>query len=168
MNRPSIQHFDHSPLRKEGDSNPRYGYPHGSLANCWFQPLTQTSLAVCTAAFSLKCGAKVSYIFVTCKFFGMFFLKFFRLLSFVAVFQCITVVGKWATGAHRIAFLGLFPHFLDSTGGICQCCCHYNRGYYVLYYHFVFGSWGTLSGCIFYSHCYPGVPAALVPSVMER
>ena len=29
--------------RKLGDSNPRYGYPYGSLANCWFQPLTQTS-----------------------------------------------------------------------------------------------------------------------------
>ena len=43
MNRPSIQLFDPSPLRKEGDSNPRYGYPHGSLANCWFQPLTHPS-----------------------------------------------------------------------------------------------------------------------------
>ena len=32
------------PLRKLGDSNPRYGNPYGSLANCWFQPLTQTSL----------------------------------------------------------------------------------------------------------------------------
>ena len=29
--------------RKLGDSNPRYGNPYGSLANCWFQPLTQTS-----------------------------------------------------------------------------------------------------------------------------
>ena len=30
--------------RKLGDSNPRYGNPHVSLANWWFQPLTQTSL----------------------------------------------------------------------------------------------------------------------------
>ena len=30
-------------LRKLGDSNPRYGYPYVSLANWWFQPLTQTS-----------------------------------------------------------------------------------------------------------------------------
>ena len=30
--------------RKLGDSNPRYGYPYVSLANWWFQPLTQTSL----------------------------------------------------------------------------------------------------------------------------
>ena len=30
-------------VRKLGDSNPRYGNPYGSLANCWFQPLTQTS-----------------------------------------------------------------------------------------------------------------------------
>ena len=25
------------------DSNPRYGNPYGSLANCWFQPLTHPS-----------------------------------------------------------------------------------------------------------------------------
>ncbi len=27
-----------------GDSNPRYSYPYVSLANWWFQPLTQSSL----------------------------------------------------------------------------------------------------------------------------
>ncbi len=31
------------PERREGDSNPRYGYPYGSLANCWFKPLTHRS-----------------------------------------------------------------------------------------------------------------------------
>ena len=31
--------------RREGDSNPRYGYPYGSLANCWFQPLTHLSVS---------------------------------------------------------------------------------------------------------------------------
>ena len=41
-----MHHFDTSSfLRKLGDSNPRYGYPYGSLANCWFQPLTQTSIS---------------------------------------------------------------------------------------------------------------------------
>ena len=36
--------FSEIPLvRKEGDSNPRYGNPYGSLANCWFQPLTHPS-----------------------------------------------------------------------------------------------------------------------------
>ena len=30
-------------LRREGDSNPRYSYPYGSLANCWFKPLTNLS-----------------------------------------------------------------------------------------------------------------------------
>ena len=29
--------------RREGDSNPRYGNPHVSLANWWFQPLTHPS-----------------------------------------------------------------------------------------------------------------------------
>ena len=33
----------HCILRKLGDSNPRYGCPYVSLANWWFQPLTQTS-----------------------------------------------------------------------------------------------------------------------------
>ncbi len=30
-------------MRREGDSNPRYSHPYGSLANCWFQPLTHLS-----------------------------------------------------------------------------------------------------------------------------
>ncbi len=30
--------------RREGDSNPRYSYPYGSLANCWFKPLTHLSI----------------------------------------------------------------------------------------------------------------------------
>ena len=30
-------------MRKEGDSNPRYGNPYVSLANWWFQPLTHPS-----------------------------------------------------------------------------------------------------------------------------
>ena len=59
-------------LRKLGDSNPRYGNPHGSLANCWFQPLTQTSLTVSTVAFPLNCGAKVHDYFYTAKFFAVF------------------------------------------------------------------------------------------------
>ena len=29
--------------RRKGDSNPRYGYPYDSLANCWFKPLTHLS-----------------------------------------------------------------------------------------------------------------------------
>ena len=49
-----------SSLRKLGDSNPRNGYPFGSLANCWFQPLTQTSLLW---AILLNCDAKIDVIF---------------------------------------------------------------------------------------------------------
>ena len=30
-------------LRRGRDSNSWYGYPYGSLANCWFQPLTHLS-----------------------------------------------------------------------------------------------------------------------------
>ena len=44
MNRPSWCFLGEIPsVRKEGDSNPRYGNPYGSLANCWFQPLTHPS-----------------------------------------------------------------------------------------------------------------------------
>ncbi len=32
--------------RREGDSNPRYGFPHACLANMWFQPLTHLSLCL--------------------------------------------------------------------------------------------------------------------------
>ena len=43
----SFNHHTHAPiqctLRRVGDSNPRYSYPYGSLANYWFQPLTQLS-----------------------------------------------------------------------------------------------------------------------------
>ena len=65
-------------LRKLGDSNPRYSHPYGSLANYWFQPLTQTSSVLpfrgdSEVALALKCGAKVSTYFRFCKFFTIFF-----------------------------------------------------------------------------------------------
>ena len=111
-----------APQRKLGDSNPRYGYPHGSLANCWFQPLTQTSLAVCTAAFSLKCGAKVSYIFVTCKFFRMFFLIFFLFRLFIAVVRGFATVCEWAAGTAELALAGIPPCEEDTPDSISQGC----------------------------------------------
>ena len=36
--------LENSAWRREGDSNPRYGYPYDSLANCWFKPLTHLTL----------------------------------------------------------------------------------------------------------------------------
>ena len=63
-------------LRKVGDSNPRYGYPHGSLANCWFQPLTQPSsrksLPNQQASFS-NAVAKVLLFSGSTKFFSDYF-----------------------------------------------------------------------------------------------
>ena len=68
-------------LRKLGDSNPRYGYPYGSLANYWFQPLTQTSFPVVLfenlLQTGLKCGAKVLIFPHTAKSFDVFFQFFF-------------------------------------------------------------------------------------------
>ena len=58
--------------RKLGDSNPRYGYPYGSLANCWFQPLTQTSKSSADSVF-LKCGANIEGIFELCKLYQSFY-----------------------------------------------------------------------------------------------
>ena len=75
MNRPTV-HFSDDSLRKVGDSNPRYGNPHGSLANCWFQPLTQPSsrksLPNQQASFS-NAGAKILHFFCSTKFFCNFF-----------------------------------------------------------------------------------------------
>ncbi len=34
--------------RRERDSNPRYPCEYGSLANCWFQPLTHLSVRLTT------------------------------------------------------------------------------------------------------------------------
>ena len=76
-----LREFSHSYSldlsRKLGDSNPRYGYPYGSLANCWFQPLTQTSNTFFVEAFSLKRGAKINGVFDLCKHLKFFFHTFF-------------------------------------------------------------------------------------------
>ena len=57
--------------RKLGDSNPRYGNPYVSLANWWFQPLTQTSNTLCRIAekrFVLSiAGAKIVIFFIPAK-----------------------------------------------------------------------------------------------------
>ena len=42
--KPAVSCGSNLSLRREGDSNPRYSYPYGSLANCWFKPLTHLSL----------------------------------------------------------------------------------------------------------------------------
>ena len=77
-----LREFSHSYSldlsRKLGDSNPRYGYPYGSLANCWFQPLTQTSKGTSDMVTEAKhhfliAGAKVAYSFDTAKYFDNFF-----------------------------------------------------------------------------------------------
>ena len=62
-------------LRKLGDSNPRYGYPYDSLANCWFQPLTQTSKFFMTAAIVLELRCKGKSYFLINNTFGVFFRK---------------------------------------------------------------------------------------------
>ena len=63
--------------RKLGDSNPRYGYPYVSLANWWFQPLTQTSFFITSILF--KCGANVGQTFGLCKsFLHIFFTVFIQ------------------------------------------------------------------------------------------
>ncbi len=78
MNPPLCDVVFNMSLRKLGDSNPRYSHPYGSLANYWFQPLTQTSSVLLYSyrnALSLKCGAKVHTFLDTCKFRAIFFRK---------------------------------------------------------------------------------------------
>ncbi len=63
-------------MRKEGDSNPRYGNPYGSLANCWFQPPFQKDPGVRNlGVISSNAGAKVQPFFQSCKYFANFFQK---------------------------------------------------------------------------------------------
>lgn len=71
-------------LRKLGDSNPRYGYPYGSLANCWFQPLTHPSRVRYRIAKHClsNAGAKLAIYFRPAKFIGIFFLKIFLFAVF--------------------------------------------------------------------------------------
>ena len=86
MNRPTFQRCSRREIpsvRKEGDSNPRYGNPYGSLANCWFQPLKTAGFshspilpdvsAANRGVISLIAGAKVQQLFEPCKFFADFF-----------------------------------------------------------------------------------------------
>ena len=80
MNRPShwCSRREIPSVRKEGDSNPRYGNPYGSLANCWFQPLTsfQKDYGVRNrGVISLIAGAKVQLFFEPTKYFPNFFKK---------------------------------------------------------------------------------------------
>ena len=62
-------------LRKLGDSNPRYGNPYVSLANWWFQPLTQTSFLLLSNS-TLFANAVQRYRFFS--FSPNVFLSFFR------------------------------------------------------------------------------------------
>ena len=80
MNRPTV-HFSYDSLRKVGDSNPRYGNPHGSLANCWFQPLTQPSSRILNRinqASFLNASAKVLLFFGSTKFLCNFLQKILK------------------------------------------------------------------------------------------
>ena len=72
-------------LRKEGDSNPRYGNPYGSLANCWFQPLTHPSKGLRSQkpwGYLLDCGCKGTTIFSTLQIFSLFFFVFSQFSPF--------------------------------------------------------------------------------------
>lgn len=76
MNRPNE---GLNPAEAGGFEPPVREKAHGSLANCWFQPLTQTSkVGKQLTAFS-KCGAKVILLFCSTKLLPNFF---FPVLSF--------------------------------------------------------------------------------------
>ena len=63
----SVEFSAASFLRKLGDSNSWYDNSHGSLANCWFQPLTQTSNFVSAKTLFVKSSAKVGFLFQLAK-----------------------------------------------------------------------------------------------------
>ena len=65
-----------NPWRKRRDSNSWYGCPYGSLANCWFQPLTHPSKEGFNriTTHHLKCECKGSILFLFLKIFYCLFL----------------------------------------------------------------------------------------------
>ena len=97
-------------LRKLGDSNPRYGYPYGSLANYWFQPLTQTSLRsfdVITESFSLISWLRMQryeYIFISPNF-SLTFSRFF------CIFLDFSSVKDEERDVHLIIYILDFASF---------------------------------------------------------
>ena len=98
---------------------------HGSLANCWFQPLTQTSFPVyCTEAFSLKCGCKSKHLFL---FLQMFLAKFYPILYILYYWGLFTLISVVFFGEKRTfaqsscqwlrALMGLNNIYID---GACR------------------------------------------------
>ena len=59
-----------SKLRRGRDSNSWKGYPFGSLANCWFQPLTHLSRVALNFSFA---SAKLYGFSESAKYFARFF-----------------------------------------------------------------------------------------------
>ena len=112
MNRPISLHLNEHYLRKEGDSNPRYENSHGSLANCWFQPLTHPSfrwLVSVLPSIVLKCGAKVWTFSDIAKFFSLFFdfmIEFWQLKSQPASATFRIILAKLQ---HRCCEVQFFP-----------------------------------------------------------
>ena len=107
-------------LRKEGDSNPRYGYPYDSLANCWFQPLTHPSPRLARdrqllseLALFPKSAAKVLLFFDMTKYFGVFFKKTTNL----PILALLIIIR-----ARENRKMDIFPIFLQkSYPNSCEC-----------------------------------------------
>ena len=78
--RPELKFF----LWREGDSNPRYGFPHACLANMWFQPLTHlSSIHLLSSKLPLK---RIRFA-RECKYNGRFFSKNFFNNIFTSSFK---------------------------------------------------------------------------------
>ena len=77
---------------------------HGSLANCWFQPLTQTSkVGKQLTAFS-KCGAKVILLFCSTK----------LLLNFFSLFHVFKPKQSWKL-SHFPILIPLLHRMIDKN-----------------------------------------------------
>ena len=85
MNRPTD--IFENPGGRRGIRTPGTRNSYGSLANCWFQPLTlsfQSSLPN-RQALSLKCGCKVSHLFSSRQIYRNLFSKNLSLCSFLLI-----------------------------------------------------------------------------------
>ena len=85
MNRPTD--IFENPGGRRGIRTPGTRNSYGSLANCWFQPLTHPSGFISELpSIVLKCGAKVRLIFHSTKFSGKYFSKKVYFLLFHGLF----------------------------------------------------------------------------------
>ena len=99
MNRPTD--IFENPGGRRGIRTPGTRNSYGSLANCWFQPLTHPSRVRYRIAKHClsNAGAKLAIYFRPAKFIGIFFLKIFLFTVFSLIYLALSAL--FSTKSHH-------------------------------------------------------------------